>query len=124
MRSKNKIAVITGAGSGMGKAMAEMFAAEGAKVICADVSGKQEEVAASIGDAARAVHADVALEADVQNMIAAAEETFGRVDILCNNAGFGGGMAPIHKQTTESWDRIHSVNLKSTFFGIKYGVIS
>jgi NAD(P)-dependent dehydrogenase (short-subunit alcohol dehydrogenase family) len=124
MRLKNKVAVITGAGSGMGKAMAEMFAAEGAKVICADVSGKQEEVAASIGDAARAVHADVALEADVQNMIAIAEKLFGRLDILCNNAGFGGGMAPIHEQTTENWDRIHSVNLKGTFFGIKYGVIS
>jgi NAD(P)-dependent dehydrogenase (short-subunit alcohol dehydrogenase family) len=124
MRLKNKVAVITGAGSGMGKAMAEMFAAEGAKVICADVSGKQEEIAASIGDAARAVHADVARETDVQDMITIAEKIFGRIDILCNNAGFGGGMAPIHEQTSENWDRIHSVNLKGVFFGIKYGVIS
>ena len=50
MRLANKVAVITGAGSGMGKAMAEMFAAEGAKVVCADISGKQDEVAAAIGD--------------------------------------------------------------------------
>jgi NAD(P)-dependent dehydrogenase (short-subunit alcohol dehydrogenase family) len=124
MRLENKIAVITGAGSGMGKAMAEMFAAEGAKVVCADISGKEEEVTASIGASARAVHADVAREADVRNMIEVAEKHFGRLDILCNNAGFGGGMAPIHEQTTESWDRIHSVNLKGVFFGIKHGVIS
>jgi NAD(P)-dependent dehydrogenase (short-subunit alcohol dehydrogenase family) len=124
MRLQNKVAVITGAGSGMGKAMAEMFAAEGAKVICADISGEEEAIAASIGSAACAVHADVALESDVQNMIATAEKNFGRLDILCNNAGFGGGMAPIHEQTTEAWDRVHSVNLKGVFFGIKYGVIS
>jgi NAD(P)-dependent dehydrogenase (short-subunit alcohol dehydrogenase family) len=61
---------------------------------------------------------------DVRNMIEVAEKTFGRLDILCNNAGFGGGMAPIHEQTTESWDRVHSVNLKGVFFGIKYGVPS
>jgi NAD(P)-dependent dehydrogenase (short-subunit alcohol dehydrogenase family) len=124
MRLKDKIAVITGAGSGMGKAMARMFAAEGAKIVCADVSGQQNEVAASIGDAAIAVHADVAKEADVQNMIGAAEQTFGRLDILCNNAGFGGGTALLHEQTTENWDRVHSVNLRGVFFGMKYGVIS
>jgi NAD(P)-dependent dehydrogenase (short-subunit alcohol dehydrogenase family) len=108
MRLQNKVAVITGAGSGMGRAMAAMFAAEGAKVICADISGQEEEIAASLGDAAHAVHADVASESDVQNMIAAAEKVFGRLDILCNNAGFGGGMAPIHEQTSESWDRVSS----------------
>jgi NAD(P)-dependent dehydrogenase (short-subunit alcohol dehydrogenase family) len=124
MRLKGKIAVITGAGSGMGKAMAEMFAAEGAKIICADITGKQKEVAAEIGSAAIAVHADVAKEADVQNMIDAAEQTFGRLDILCNNAGFGGSMAPLHEQTAEAWDCVHSVNLRGVFFGMKYGVIS
>jgi NAD(P)-dependent dehydrogenase (short-subunit alcohol dehydrogenase family) len=124
MRLENKIAVITGAGSGMGKAMAKMFAAEGAKVVCADVSGQQDEVAASLGDAAIAIHADVAKESDVQNMIATAEQKFGRLDILCNNAGFGGGTALLHEQTTENWDRVHSVNLRGVFFGMKYGVIS
>jgi NAD(P)-dependent dehydrogenase (short-subunit alcohol dehydrogenase family) len=124
MRLANKIAVITGAGSGMGKAMAELFAAEGAKVLCADNSGKQDEVAASIGKSACATHADVACEADVRNMIEVAEKQFGRLDILCNNAGFGGGMAPIHEQNSENWDRVHAVNLKGVFFGIKYGVIS
>lgn len=124
MRLKDKVAVITGAGSGMGKAMAEMFAAEGAKVVCADISGKQDEVAAALGGAAIAVHANVAEEQDVIAMIGAAEHKFGRMDILCNNAGFGGGMAPLHEQSTENWDRVHSTNLRGVFFGIKHGVIS
>jgi len=124
MRLANKVAVITGAGSGMGKAMAELFSAEGAKVVCADISGNQEEVAASIGDAAVAAQVDVANEDDVRNMIATAEEKFGRLDILVNNAGFGGGMMPLHEQTTENWDRVHSVNIRGVFFGMKHGIIS
>ena len=124
MRLANKVAVITGAGSGMGRAMAEMFAREGAKVVLADISGAQEALAASLGEAAVAVHANVAEEGDVQKMIATAEETFGRLDILVNNAGFGGGMKPLHEQTTENWDRVHSVNIRGVFFGMKYGVIS
>jgi NAD(P)-dependent dehydrogenase (short-subunit alcohol dehydrogenase family) len=124
MRLKSKVAVITGAGSGMGKAMAEMFAAEGAKVVCADISGNQDAVAASIGPAAVAVRADVASEADIQNMIAVAESKFGRLDILINNAGFGGEMKPLHEQTAASWDRVHAVNIRGVFFGMKYGVIS
>ncbi len=122
MRLKNKVAVITGAGSGMGRAMAEAFAAEGARLVLADISGAQNEVAAALGDAAVAVHANVAEEADVRNMIATAEEKFGRLDILCNNAGFGGGMAPLHEQTTEAWDRVHAVNLKSVFLSCKHAI--
>ena len=124
MRLANKVAVITGAGSGMGRAMAEMFAREGAKVVLADISGAQEALAASLGEAAVAVHANVADEIDVQNMIATAEKKFGRLDILVNNAGFGGGMKPLHEQTTENWDRVHSVNIRGVFFGMKHGVIS
>src|SRR5579862_3601996 len=114
-RLEGKIAIITGAGSGMGKAMAELFAAEGAKVVCADISGRQNDVAAVIGKTAIAVHADVADEASVRGMIAAAEQSFGRVDILVNNAGFGGKMAPLHEQTAEVWDRIHAVNVRGVF---------
>ena len=124
MRLEKKVAVITGAGSGMGRAMATLFAAEGAKVICADISGKQNEVAESIGDAAAAIQTDVANENDVQRMIAAAEERFGRLDILVNNAGFGGPMAPLHEQGVDVWDRVHSVNIRGVFFGMKYGIAS
>jgi len=124
MRLKDKVAVITGAGSGMGKAMAQLFSAQGAKVVCADISGKQEAVAREIGAAAVSVHANVADEADVKGMIATAEQTFGRLDILVNNAGFGGKMAPLHEQTTERWDEVHAVNLRGVFFGMKYGITS
>lgn len=124
MRLKDKVAVITGAGSGMGKAMAELFAAEGARLVLADISGKQNEVAAALGDKAIAVHANVAEEEDIVAMIGAAEQKFGRLDILCNNAGFGGGMAPLHEQSTENWDRVHATNLRGVFFGMKHGVIA
>jgi NAD(P)-dependent dehydrogenase (short-subunit alcohol dehydrogenase family) len=124
MRLRDKVAIITGAGSGMGRAMAEMFVAEGAKVVCADRSGKQEDVAASLKDKALAVHADVAVSADIQRMIAIAEQKFGKLDILCNNAGFGGPIMPLAEQTEESWDNIHAVNIKGVFLGMKYGIMS
>ena len=123
-RLAGKSVIITGAGSGMGKAMAHRFTQEGAQVLLADVSGKQDEVAAAIGAAASAIHCDVSDEAQIQAMIAAAEARFGKIDVLCNNAGFGGGMAPLHKQTAEHWDRIHSVNIRGVFLGMKYGITS
>jgi NAD(P)-dependent dehydrogenase (short-subunit alcohol dehydrogenase family) len=123
-RLHNKTAIITGAGSGMGKAMAERFALEGARVLCTDISGAQDNVAAQIGNGAIPLHVNVAEEADVQAMIATAEREFGRIDILVNNAGFGGGTAKLHEQTTENFDRVHQTNVRGVFFGMKYGVIS
>jgi len=134
MRLEGKIAVITGGGSGMGKAMALRFTEEGAKVVLADISGKQEEVAAYLNEAAKAVgvneqiavpvHANVSVEDDVKNMIATAENTFGRLDILCNNAGFGGPMAALADQDLETWNRVHDTNIKGAFLGMKYGILS
>ncbi|PEQ14286.1 short-chain dehydrogenase [Novosphingobium sp. PC22D] len=123
-RLEGKVAVITGAGSGMGKAMAELFHAEGAKLVLADISGKQNEVAASLAGDALAVHCDVSSEDDVAAMIAAAEASFGKLDVLCNNAGFGGPMAPLHEQSVETWDRVHATNIKGAFLGMKYAIAS
>lgn len=124
MRFTGKVAVVTGAGSGIGRAMAYRFAEEGASVVCASVSGRACEVAEDIGDAALGVRADVGDEDDVRRMIAVTEERFGRVDILVNNAGFGGGLKPLHEQTTQNWDRVHGVNLRGVFFCMKYGVLA
>ena len=124
MRLQDKVAVVTGAGSGVGKAIAQLFASEGAKVVCADISGNEEAVASEIGASAVAVHTDVSKEDDIRRMIATAEDKFGRLDILVNNAGFGGGLAPLHEQTTEKWDQVHSVNIRGVFFGMKYGILS
>ena len=108
----------------MGKAMAHTFAREGAKLVLADISGKQDEVASALGGEVVAMHCDVSQEEDIIALIALAEDRFGKLDILCNNAGFGGGMAPLHKQSTEHWDRIHAVNIKGVFLGMKHGIIS
>lgn len=124
MRLAHKIAIITGAGSGMGKAMAEVFVREGAKVVLADISGDQDAVAAALGDGAFAVQCDVSQEDQVQALIRTAEDRFGRLDILCNNAGFGGGLAPLADQSAEQWDRVHAVNIRGVFLGMKYGIQS
>jgi NAD(P)-dependent dehydrogenase (short-subunit alcohol dehydrogenase family) len=121
-RLAGKVAVITGAGSGIGRASAELFAREGAKVICADLSGEEAKTAADIGDAAVAVHADVSASADVQRTIATAEQRFGKLDILFNNAGIAGPKRLITEQTEEDYDHVLDVNLKSVFLGMKYGI--
>lgn len=124
MRLNDKVAVITGAGSGIGKATARRFVAEGARVVCASISGSAIDVAQELGDAALGLKIDVADESDVQYMIAAAEERFGRIDILVNNAGFSTGLRPLHEHTTEDWDRVHAANLRGAFFCMKHGIIS
>ena len=85
-----KVAVITGAGSGMARASTAAFVREGAKVLAADVSGRQEDTAKDLGDAVVPFHVDVTAEADVEAMFAAAVEAFGRVDAVLNVAGKGG----------------------------------
>jgi len=123
-RLAGKIALVTGAGSGMGRAIAESFAREGAQVVCVDISGAEDAVAASLGEAGLAVRADVTSSADVQRMIATAEERFGRLDILCNNAGISGPFQPLHEQDEAVFDHLIAVNLKGVYLGMRYGIMA
>ena len=106
----------------MGRASAVLFAKEGAKVVCADRSGNEEETVRIIGASAIAVHVDVSVESDVQEMIRTAERQFGKLDVLFNNAGFGGPVLPLHEQTLENWEVVLGTNLKGVFLGMKYGI--
>ena len=117
----DKVAVITGAGSGMAKASTKVFVREGAKVLAADVSGAEKDTAAEVGDAVVPFHADVTSEADVEAMIAKAVSEFGRLDILCNVAGIGtGGL--ITQVTMEDYDRTMDVDLRGVILGMKHGI--
>jgi NAD(P)-dependent dehydrogenase (short-subunit alcohol dehydrogenase family) len=121
-RLADRVAIITGAGSGIGRASAILFATEGACVVCADRSGREQDTAAEIGDRAVAVAVDVSNGDDVQRMINIAEEKFGRLDVLFNNAGVSGPKRPIVEQTEETFDMLVAVNLKGVFLGMKYGI--
>ena len=99
-----KVAVITGAGSGMARASARCSCREGAKVLAADISGRQDETAAELGDAVVPCRCDVTQESDVEAMFAAAVEAFGRVDAVLNVAGIGGAQ-PLADITLDEYDR-------------------
>src|SRR3954467_13988500 len=119
MRLDGKVAVISGAASGMGAATARMFAREGAKVVIADrLAHEGNEVAASIGDAARFEQRDGTDEDNGNAVAAAATRHFGKLDILVNNAGISGS-AEQDMYSTEAWHRIMAVNATGEFFGIK-----
>jgi NAD(P)-dependent dehydrogenase (short-subunit alcohol dehydrogenase family) len=108
---QGKVALITGAGSGIGRASAILFAAEGAKVILGDKTDAVHETAKMVGDAAIAIQIDAGLEADVQKIVALALSTHGQLDVAFANAGISGGMAGIFDLTPEEWAEILRVNL-------------
>ncbi|MGD0392504.1 MAG: SDR family oxidoreductase [Acidimicrobiales bacterium] len=116
-----KVAVITGAGSGMGKASVKVFVREGAKVAAADISGAEQETAADVGDGVLPVHCDVSKEADVEAAMAAAVEEFGRVDVVLNVAGIADGCA-LADLTMEFYDRLMDVDLRGVMLGMKHGI--
>jgi NAD(P)-dependent dehydrogenase (short-subunit alcohol dehydrogenase family) len=121
-RLTGKVAIVTGAGSGIGRATARLFAEEGARVVCADISGRQDAVAATIGDAALAVQADVTVGAEVARLTAAAAERFGRLDVLFNNVGAGGARMPLAEADEDAFDALVDLNLRSTFLGMKHAI--
>jgi len=123
-RLKDKVATITGGGSGIGRATCLLFAREGAKVVVADyVAEGGNETARQIsaaGGQAVFVQADVSKSADVQNLIGAAVRNYGRVDILFNNAGIEGPSAKLANLKEEDWDRVIAIDLTSVYLGMKY----
>jgi NAD(P)-dependent dehydrogenase (short-subunit alcohol dehydrogenase family) len=130
MRLEGKTAVVAGAGQtpgetiGNGRAMAVLFAREGAKVLCVDRDlARAEETVAQIvseGGEASAFEANITLAADCEALVKAARDRFGRIDVLVNNVGIGGGGdGPTHKASEAAFDRIVSVNLKGMFLTLK-----
>lgn len=126
---KDKVAVITGAASGIGRAAAELFAREGAKVVVVDWKGEGEEVARGIRDAggeALFVRADVSDPSRVREMVRRAVEAFGRIDILYNNAAVGYStpivVGSVEELPEEHWDRVVRINLYSVYLCCKYAL--
>jgi NAD(P)-dependent dehydrogenase (short-subunit alcohol dehydrogenase family) len=126
MRLKNKVAIISGAGGGMGAEEARLFAREGASVVVADVLEQQAAAVAnhlrSTGANAHFVPLDVTKEESWRAAIAATVEHFGSLDVLVNNAGIVGPLDPADTYDTESFDRLMEVNARGAFLGVKYAV--
>jgi len=125
-RLQGKVAVITGAGSGMGRATALRFAQEGAAVFVADIdegSGPAAvEVISAGGGRAEFMQTDVASSEDVRRLLAAAVERFGGLDILFNNAGIVGESARLADQSEENWQRVLGVNLTGVYLGMRHAI--
>jgi len=127
MRLDGKVALITGAASGIGRCCAQVFAREGAHVVIADINYERaEETARFIGDnkgskgSAVAVRLDVTQSSDFEECIATVFKRFGRVDILHNNAGIAAALMPLENVEEEFFDKLMAVNIKGVFFGCRH----
>lgn len=123
---ENKVAIVTGAGSGLGKAISLLFAREGAKVIVSDINdqhGNQtvEEIKSSKGEAFF-VKADSSKPDDNKNLAEQANSKFGALHIAVNNAGIGGPIAPVADYPIDGWDKVVSINLSGVFYGMRYQI--
>ena len=122
MQLADKVAVVTGAGRGIGRAIAVAYAKAGAKVVCAARSVDElKAVAGELGGVA--MRCDVADEADIQRLMASTVDQFGRIDILVNNAGAVARL-PVHELPVEDWDHVMNVNLRGLFLCTKYALPS
>jgi len=122
-RVENKVAIVTGAASGIGRAIAVLLAREGAHVILTDVNDVEGKAAArEAGNGALYLTQDVADEDQWRTVISASREHFGRLDILVNNAGIGSPAVPPEEADLEQWRRVQQVNLEGTFLGCKHAI--
>lgn len=123
---QGKVAIVTGASSGIGKAAVQLFAESGAVVIAADVDdAKGQALADELGRnelTCAFVHVDVSKESDLESMVHLALSQYGRLDVLFNNAGIEGDQALTADATIDNWDRVININLKGVFLGMKHGI--
>jgi len=126
MKLPGRVAIVTGAGSGMGKAIASLFAREGAKVVAADINQAGiDAVVAEInrsGGEATGIAVNIARQEDVEKMIGAAVSTYGSLDILINNAGVMDNVEPVGDLSNEQWERVIGINLKGPFMACRAAV--
>jgi NAD(P)-dependent dehydrogenase (short-subunit alcohol dehydrogenase family) len=118
---EGRVAIITGGASGIGEGTVRLFAAEGARVVIADIQDPLGGALASeLGESVTYQHTNVSREEDVRACVERAVDRFGRVDCLFNNAGFGGAVGPIDEITVDEYDSTMNVLLRGVFIGIKY----
>ena len=123
---ENKVAIITGSGSGIGKAMALLYAKEGAKIVVSDIDEKGgnevvSEIKAKNGEAIF-VKADTSKPDDSKNLVEQAVKQFGGLHLAVNNAGIGGPISPLGEYPVEGWDKVISINLSGVFYGLRYQI--
>jgi NAD(P)-dependent dehydrogenase (short-subunit alcohol dehydrogenase family) len=126
MQLKDKVAIVTGAGSGIGRSVALIYAAEGAKVVVSDINEVEGLETVSLirqsGGDAVFFKADVSSPTDNEALVEAAVGTYGALHIACNNAGIGGASAPVGEYPIEAWDKVIAINLSGAFYGMRYQI--